>query len=190
MPASCGPAEERGETALRVDEEYGRRVVDGIIAVGIGRPHDDRDAEPGSQRANRLLATRDAREGRVEVRDVAREDVRRVAAGVDADQRDRGAFGLGKVGERLAGGSERRERRRAYVRAIHEAEEKECPAPAQPLRAERPAVMVDEREIGQRARRLEEQCLLELGRRRVGPPEVPRRGSASEDSRENDGDDY
>ena len=125
-----------------------------------------------SARVSASIASRRARcadERRIEVRDVLAEHGRRVAAGIHAHERNCGALARGQVGKRLSRRRKRRERRRADVRTVHEAEEHECPVSPQLLRPERMAGLVRERERGQRPRLLNRRRPLEDGRRRSSP---------------------
>ena len=100
-PASCGVPKSAATRRLGIDQEDGRRVVDGIAAVCGRRADDDGDAERLRQRRRWLAGSpvTPVNDGS-KCATYCASTARRVAAGIDAHEHDRGPLARGQVGER------------------------------------------------------------------------------------------
>ena len=170
-------AEQRTETAVGVNEQHSRRVIDEVVSV-FAFLFFKVDAESGRQRPNTLERTRDAEIAGTEIAHVPAKNVGRIAFRVDGHEHDARQRCNALLLEGRPRGRKHLQGCRADVGAMRESEEEEVPLPPEHGLVDRRAVMADELERGNviRARQyhgpgrkiwlLNPQCHVHAGRHR------------------------
>ena len=169
-------AEQRTETAVGVNEQHRRRVIDEVVAV-LAFLFCKVDAESGRERPNTLERTRDAKIAGTEIAHVPAKNVGRIAFRVDGHEHDARQRRNASLLEGRPRSRKHLQGCRADVGAMRESEEEEVPLAPEHSLVDRRAVMVDELERGNGIRvrqyhgpgrkiRLLHQCHVHAGRHR------------------------
>jgi len=141
--------EDGDDFGVMADDEDCRVMRDVVRFRAVMRVAFDDDSKRRRQGFDRVVRAGDAFEGGIEVVEVTAYSLRRIAPGIDADEKNIGWLDA-SLSQVAAGGRKRLHRNRTDVGAVSEAEEHQCHAIFQIGRREWLTLCINETDVGER----------------------------------------